>query len=69
MKVAFGVQDDQILRKKKLPRQGSRSSVRSSHSVKTPIVSRKDRLSQKLYLGHTGGTSSIQIGLMPSLKK
>ena len=44
MAAAYGLKrDEKSKSKKNLKRANSRSSVRSSHSVKTPMVSRKHR--------------------------
>ena len=44
MAAAYGIKTDNRSKSKKhLKRASSRSSVRSSHSVKTPMVSRKTR--------------------------
>ena len=44
MAAAYGIKRDEKSKSKKhLKRANSRSSVRSSHSVKTPMVSRKSR--------------------------
>lgn len=63
MKEVYGFTDENIPRRK-LNRQSSRSSVRSSHSVQTPITTRKDRFASGR---HQPGQAQVQV--MPSLKK
>lgn len=61
MQEVYGFNDELPLsRPKKLNRQSSRGSVRSSHSVQTPIASRKERFA-------AGRHQPQQV--MPSLKK
>ena len=58
MMKAYGM--DGPVMQKRLSRQGSKRSVRSSHSVTTPLVHRRIE---------AGGQKLTQIGIMPSLKK
>lgn len=61
MKAAYGYKGENKPPRqgRNLQRQGSRSSVRSSHSVKTPMLSHKDRIV----------SAPGKLSLMPSLLK
>ena len=61
MKEVYGVTDDLREPRRKLNRVSSKGSIRSSHSVQTPMVSRKGR--------HQPGQAQAQVTVMPSLKK
>ena len=61
MKEVYGVTDDLREPRRKLNRVSSKGSMRSSHSVQTPMVSRKGR--------HQPGQAQAQVTVMPSLKK